>query len=144
MDSDRRPGLCGGSERPRFDCHSETGSRRGARLFRARGPARSGHGGGAVEPRLDLRDGGRPGEGPRVRVHLHKVELAIRSVPDVLEDVPASVPARLALADAYLMAARLADAKSQAEDILKPRPGRPAALKIKPNAEYLLGNVGAP
>ncbi len=78
-----------------------------------------------------------------VQVHMRKFDLAIRSVRKVLEDEPASVPARLALANAYLMAERLADAKSEAEDILKNEPGQPAALKIKGNAEYLLGNVGA-
>lgn len=77
------------------------------------------------------------------QVHLQQFDLAIRSVRAFLEQEPASVRGRLALANVYLMAQRPADAKREAEGILKIEPGHPTALKIESNAEYLLGNVDA-
>jgi len=77
------------------------------------------------------------------QARLREFDLAIRSVQEFLEGEPGSVPARLALANYYLMAQRLPEAKREAEGVLKTEPGQPAALKIEGNAEYLLGNVGA-
>jgi superkiller protein 3 len=44
-------------------------------------------------------------------------------------------------ANALFMARRLADARSAASEVLRDDPGNAAALKIKGNAEYLLGYV---
>jgi tetratricopeptide (TPR) repeat protein len=51
----------------------------------------------------------------------------------------ASLTSRLAQANASFKAARLAEAKQIAEQVLLIQPGQPTALKIKGNAEYLLG-----
>jgi len=77
------------------------------------------------------------------QARLREFDLAIRSIREFLEGEPESVPVRLALANYYLMAQRLPEAKLEAEAVLRTAPGQPAALKIEGNAEYLLGNVGA-
>ena len=77
------------------------------------------------------------------QAHSRQTDLAIRSAQEFLEQEPTSVRARLALANVYLMAQRFADAKGEAQRILNTEPGHPAALKIKGNADYLLGNAGA-
>jgi tetratricopeptide (TPR) repeat protein len=75
------------------------------------------------------------------QARLRQFDLAIGSVRQFLRDEPASGPGRVGLANIYLMAQRFSEAKREAEDILKKDPGEPAALKIKANAEYLLGNT---
>ncbi|MGI8960280.1 MAG: tetratricopeptide repeat protein [Bryobacteraceae bacterium] len=50
---------------------------------------------------------------------------------------------RLAEANTSFKAARLSEAKEIAEQVLRIQPGNPTALKIKGNAEYLLGQVNS-
>ncbi len=57
-----------------------------------------------------------------------------------LSDDQPSLASRLAQANAYFKQARLAQAKEIAEQVLRIQPGQPSALKIKGNAEYLLGD----
>jgi tetratricopeptide (TPR) repeat protein len=54
-----------------------------------------------------------------------------------------SVEAKLIQANADFKAARLAEAKQIAEEILRSEPANPAALEIKGNVQYLQGEVGA-
>ena len=65
---------------------------------------------------------------------------AIAAAKSYVDGEPKSLPGRLALANAYFMAQRLTDARSQAEEILRMSPAVPQAMKIKSNAEYLLGD----
>ena len=53
----------------------------------------------------------------------------------------ASIADRLGQANSYFKAARLSEAKEVAEQVLRTDPGNATALKIKGNAEYLLGHV---
>jgi tetratricopeptide (TPR) repeat protein len=64
---------------------------------------------------------------------------AISTAQEYLKTDPASVPGRLALANAYFMAQRLTEARELALQIVRTEPGQATALKIKGNAEYLLG-----
>lgn len=64
---------------------------------------------------------------------------AIRTAKQYLASDWGSVEGRLILANAYFMAQRLKDALAEAERILRDRPEQPAALKIRGNAAYLLG-----
>jgi tetratricopeptide (TPR) repeat protein len=65
---------------------------------------------------------------------------AIAAAKSYVAAEPNSVPGTLALANAYLMAQRLVEARDYAAEILRSSPGVPQAMKIKANAEYLLGN----
>jgi tetratricopeptide (TPR) repeat protein len=56
-------------------------------------------------------------------------------------DDAVSITDRLAQANAYFKAARLSEAKEIVEQVLRSDPGNATALKIKGNAEYLLGEV---
>ncbi|MGI9074595.1 MAG: tetratricopeptide repeat protein [Bryobacteraceae bacterium] len=58
-----------------------------------------------------------------------------------IENDTTSVAARLAKANTDFKAARLAEAKQIAEEILRSEPANATALEIKGNAEYLLGDV---
>jgi tetratricopeptide (TPR) repeat protein len=53
----------------------------------------------------------------------------------------ASITDRLAQANTYFKTAQLSPAKEIAEQVLRTEPGNATALKIKGNAEYLLGDV---
>jgi tetratricopeptide (TPR) repeat protein len=68
-------------------------------------------------------------------------EGAIRTARHYLAVDPSSAAGRLALANVYLMALRLKEALAEADAILRDRPQDSAALKIKANAAYLLGDV---
>jgi tetratricopeptide (TPR) repeat protein len=69
-----------------------------------------------------------------------KFDAAIRSAERYLESDPGSVPGRVILANAYLMAQRTKNALAATEEILRDHPDEPAALKTKANAAYLLGD----
>jgi len=64
---------------------------------------------------------------------------AIRAAQRYVEGDPRSVPGHLALANAYLMALKLPEAKLQAKQILEIEPENGSALKILGNAAYLSG-----
>jgi tetratricopeptide (TPR) repeat protein len=68
---------------------------------------------------------------------------AIAAANRLLLVEPTSVPGKLALADAYLMAQRLPEALQTVQSVLAVRPAEPAALKIKGNVEYLSGHSDA-
>jgi tetratricopeptide (TPR) repeat protein len=79
----------------------------------------------------------------QAQAHLRKFDLAIQSLQTYLESQPESISARLALANVYFMAQRLAEAKREASVVLNKEPENLAAMEIEANAEYLLGNVHA-
>src|SRR5690349_2921085 len=56
-------------------------------------------------------------------------------------DEAAFIADQLTQANSYFKAARLSEAKEVAEQVLRTEPGNATALKIKGNAEYLLGEV---
>lgn len=68
---------------------------------------------------------------------------AIDVASDYLRENPLSVQGRLVLANAYFMAQKLNDALQAAQQVLELEADHPDALKIKANAEYLLGDFGA-
>ena len=67
-------------------------------------------------------------------------DAAIQSLKQAQTVCPSDRAVSLDLADAYFMAQRFTEAKVEADRVLKAEPGEPAALKIKGNADYLLGN----
>jgi tetratricopeptide (TPR) repeat protein len=56
-------------------------------------------------------------------------------------DEAAFIADQLTQANSYFKAARLSEAKEVAEQVLRTEPGNATALKIKGNAEYVLGEV---
>ena len=78
----------------------------------------------------------------QAQVSGRKFDDAIRSAERYLASDSASVSGRVTLANAYLMARRTKNALAEAEAILRDKPDEPAALKIKGNAAYLLGEFG--
>jgi tetratricopeptide (TPR) repeat protein len=66
---------------------------------------------------------------------------AIGAAEEYLERDPASIPGRLALANALFMGQRLPEARAQTLKILAAEPGNAGALKLKGNSEYLLGDL---
>jgi tetratricopeptide (TPR) repeat protein len=77
----------------------------------------------------------------QAQAHLGLFDSAIRSARQFLDQEPKSIPGRVALANVYLMAVRLADAKREARGILEQEPSNLAAMKMEGTAEFLLGNV---
>jgi tetratricopeptide (TPR) repeat protein len=75
----------------------------------------------------------------RVLTFILFLALSISAQQPLNNDEP-SLASKLAQANVYFKAARLSDAKQLAEEVLRVQPGEPTALKIKGNAEYLLGN----
>ena len=67
-------------------------------------------------------------------------DAAIHSLEQAQTLCPADRSIPLDLADAYFMAQRFTEARAQADLVLKAEPGDAAALKIKGNADYLLGD----
>jgi tetratricopeptide (TPR) repeat protein len=67
---------------------------------------------------------------------------AVRTAKLYLASDSKSTTGRVMLANAYLMSLRLKDALAAANVILQDHPDEAAALKIRANAEYLLGEVG--
>ena len=65
---------------------------------------------------------------------------AIRAIEDYLAGDRGSVGGRVMLTEAYFMAGRMKEALAEADGILHDRPDDSAALKLKANAAYLLGN----
>jgi tetratricopeptide (TPR) repeat protein len=65
---------------------------------------------------------------------------AIRTAQRYLSGDAGSIPGRLVLANAYLLAQRVKDALAESEAILRDHPDEPAALKVKANAAYLGGD----
>ena len=66
---------------------------------------------------------------------------AILAAQQYLEREPQSIQGHLVLGNAYLMAVKLPEAKQQAGEVLKLEPANAAALKLRANAEYLLGDM---
>jgi tetratricopeptide (TPR) repeat protein len=65
---------------------------------------------------------------------------AIRQFQAAHSDCPDDVALLLELGNAYFMGQNLAEAKDTAAEVLKTNPGNAAALEIKANSEYLLGD----
>jgi tetratricopeptide (TPR) repeat protein len=76
-----------------------------------------------------------------VRAAAKEYDAAIRAAIRYLEREPASVPGRILLAGAYLMARQPKEALAESERMLKKHSAEPAALKIKGNSAYLLGDT---
>jgi len=70
-------------------------------------------------------------------------DMAIQSLKQAQTLCPSDRTLTLNLADAYFMAQKFPEAKAQADRVLKTEPGQSAALKIKGNADYLLGDFNA-
>ncbi len=77
----------------------------------------------------------------QAQISARKFDEAIRTVRLYLESEPGSVAGREILARAYLLSMRVKDALAEAGGILCDDPAEPAALTIKANAAYLLGDV---
>jgi tetratricopeptide (TPR) repeat protein len=71
-----------------------------------------------------------------------KFDAAIRTAKLYVDGEKASVEGHLILANAYFMAERLKEALAESEMILRDHPAEAAALKIRANASYLLGEFG--
>jgi tetratricopeptide (TPR) repeat protein len=65
---------------------------------------------------------------------------AIHAAQEFLESAPDSISGRLALANAYFMAQRFSETRTEYERVLKCDPYQVAALKLKGNTEYLTGD----
>ena len=76
----------------------------------------------------------------QAQVSGRKFDEAIRTAERYLASDRGSVAGRVILANAYLMAQRLKDALAEADAILRDHSDEPAALKIKGNAAYLIGD----
>ncbi len=72
--------------------------------------------------------------------YTNQLQPAIGALQEFLQAEPSSIPGRLALANVYLIAQRLADAQREASKVLALDPSQPAALKMKANFAYLAGN----
>src|SRR5579859_2109236 len=64
---------------------------------------------------------------------------AIRTAQQFLDRQRGSVPGMLALANAYFMAQHFEEARQEVALVLKADPSQSAALKLKGNIEYLVG-----
>jgi tetratricopeptide (TPR) repeat protein len=69
-------------------------------------------------------------------------DAAIRAAVQYLEREPGSVPGRVLLAGAYLMSRQPKEALAESERVLADHPDEAAALKIRANSAYLLGDTG--
>jgi tetratricopeptide (TPR) repeat protein len=76
----------------------------------------------------------------QAQVAARNFDEAIRTAERYLASDRGSVPGRVLLANAYLMAGRLKQALAEADTILRDRPDEATALKIKANAAYLGGD----
>jgi tetratricopeptide (TPR) repeat protein len=68
---------------------------------------------------------------------------AVAAAQSYVAAEPNSIAGRLTLANAYFTAQRLVEARDEAASILRTDPAQPQAMKIKSNAEYLLGDFDA-
>jgi tetratricopeptide (TPR) repeat protein len=72
--------------------------------------------------------------------YINHSQQALEILQELLGSDPSSIPGRLALANVYLIAQRLGEAKREVESVLAIDPSQPAALKMKANLAYLAGN----
>ncbi len=79
----------------------------------------------------------------QAQISARNFDEAFRAVNRYLSTDAGSVPGRLVLANAYLMAQRWNDALAEADRILRDSPDNPAAMKIRANAAYLGGDFEA-
>ena len=68
--------------------------------------------------------------------------IAARHLEEAVAACPESTASRVLLAGAYLMARQPKQALAEAERVLKDHPAETAALKVKGNSAYLLGDTG--
>jgi tetratricopeptide (TPR) repeat protein len=73
--------------------------------------------------------------------YLRHLPEAIQAAQQFVELEPGSIPGRLALANAYLLAQKLPEALREAGEVLKADPAQAAALKLKGNIQYLSGRL---
>lgn len=73
----------------------------------------------------------------RANTALRHLPEAIQAAQRFVQLEPGSIPGRLILANAYLMAQKLPEALREAAEVLKTDPAQASALKLKGNIEYL-------
>lgn len=79
----------------------------------------------------------------RHAMQARQFDVAIQSFQSALSACPADRRLQIALGNAYFMGGHFQQAKDVALKILRSDPGNAAALEIKANSEYLLGDSGA-
>lgn len=79
----------------------------------------------------------------RHAMQARQFDVAIQSFQSALSACPADRRLQIALGNAYFMGGHFQQAKDVALEVLRSDPGNAAALEIKANSEYLLGDSGA-
>lgn len=79
----------------------------------------------------------------RHAMQARQFDVAIQSFQSALSACPADRRLHIALGNAYFMGGHFQQAKDVALEVLRSDPGNAAALEIKANSEYLLGDSGA-